>query len=52
MSSKIDRLPRRLLDIIENADAALRFIGELSSEQFAADDKTHYAVVRALEIVS
>ena len=52
MSSNIDRLPRHLLDIVENADAALRFIGELNSEQFMADDKTHYAVVRALEIVS
>jgi uncharacterized protein with HEPN domain len=46
MPSKIDRLPRRLLDIIENADAASRFIGELDSEQ------THYAVIRALEIIS
>jgi uncharacterized protein with HEPN domain len=52
MPSDADNLPRRLLDIIENADAALHFIGDLNSKQFAQDQKTHYAVVRALEIIS
>jgi hypothetical protein len=47
MPSEIERLPRHLLDIIENADAALRFIGSLNAEQFMADEKTHYAVVRS-----
>ena len=52
MPSSVDKVPRRLLDIIENADAALGFIGDLNSEEFARDQRTHYAVVRALEIIS
>lgn len=52
MSSNVNDLPRRLLDIIENTEAALRFVHDLDSRQFAQDQKTHYAVVRALEIIS
>jgi uncharacterized protein with HEPN domain len=52
MPSDVNSVPRRLLDIIENADAALHFISNLDAEQFAQDRKTHYAVVRALEIIS
>jgi len=52
MPSDRDNVPRRVLDIIENADAALTFIGTLDSERFAQDQKTHYAVLRALDIIS
>ena len=52
MPSDDKNIQRRLLDIVENADAALLFVGNLDADQFAQDQKTHYAVVRALEIVS
>jgi len=37
--------------IIEAIDAALAFVSGLELEQFRQDRKTHFAVVRALEIV-
>ena len=52
MPSKVDKVPRRLLDIVENVDAALNFVEGLDYELFAKDDKTQYAVLRALEIIS
>ena len=52
MPSKIDKVPRRLLDIVENVDAALKFVADLNYEQFAMDNKSQYAVIRALEIIS
>ncbi|MEH3061895.1 HepT-like ribonuclease domain-containing protein [Methylobacterium sp. NPDC080182] len=39
-------------DIIDNADAAQRFVAGMSFEAFVADLRTNYAVVRCLEIVS
>jgi uncharacterized protein with HEPN domain len=52
MPSESDRLVRRLLDIIENIDAAKRFVAGYTFDRFVGDDRTNYAVVRALEIVS
>jgi uncharacterized protein with HEPN domain len=40
-----------LQDIIEAARKACGFVEHLTREQFAVDDKTQFAVVRALEIV-
>jgi uncharacterized protein with HEPN domain len=39
-------------DIVANARRAKDFIGASTFEAFVADDRTHYAVVRCLEIVS
>jgi len=38
-------------DIVENMDAAVRFVGEMTYDAFVADRRTAYAVVRCLEIV-
>jgi uncharacterized protein with HEPN domain len=38
-------------DIIGAMDKAADFVGNMSYEEFARDDKTIFAVVRALEIV-
>ena len=43
---------QRLRDIVDNIDAIEVFTAGMELEAFAADRKTVYAVVRALEIVS
>jgi uncharacterized protein with HEPN domain len=43
---------QRLCDIVENIDAIIAFTSGMDLYAFAADRKTLYAVVRALEIVS
>jgi uncharacterized protein with HEPN domain len=40
-----------LEDIRQAAEKAVAFLGEMSVETFAGDEKTAYAVVRALEIL-
>jgi uncharacterized protein with HEPN domain len=40
-----------LSDIVENMDAAERFIGSMTYDDFLEDDKTSYAVVRCWEII-
>ncbi len=40
-----------LSDILTNMDEAQRFIGTMSFDEFTADRKTSYAVVRCLEII-
>lgn len=40
-----------LQDILDALGKARDFIGTISFDQFAADDKTVFAVIRALEIV-
>ncbi len=50
MSSKNPR--QRLRDIVDNVDAIRAFMAGMDRDDFAADQKTIYAVVRALEIVS
>ena len=40
-----------LKDILSNIEATERFIADISFEEFIADEKTHYAVVRCLEII-
>jgi uncharacterized protein with HEPN domain len=47
-----DRAQQRLLDIKDNIGHAREFIGTMTFEEFAADLKTFYATVRALEIIS
>ncbi|MEL6062511.1 MULTISPECIES: HepT-like ribonuclease domain-containing protein [unclassified Methylobacterium] len=39
-------------DIIANAERAARFVAGFTLETFGADERTHFAVVRCLEIVS
>jgi uncharacterized protein with HEPN domain len=43
---------QRLCDIIDNIDAIKAFTEQMDFEGFAANRKTMYAVVRALEIIS
>jgi uncharacterized protein with HEPN domain len=43
---------QRLCDIVENIDAIEAFTDRMDFDAFAADRKTVYAVVRALEIIS
>lgn len=38
-------------DMLLNAEKAIEFVGNMEYEQFSEDDKTTYAVVRALEII-
>jgi len=40
-----------LSDILDAMGKAQQFVGNLSYEEFSEDDKTVFAVVRALEIV-
>ncbi len=40
-----------LLDMISNAQKALSFVEHMTFAEFEADEKTVYAVVRALEII-
>ena len=40
-----------LRDILENAEKATRFIEGMSGDDFLQDEKTVFAVIRALEIV-
>jgi uncharacterized protein with HEPN domain len=52
MPSENSRAAQRLLDIIENIDKARAFISGMSKDDFLSDDKTAYATLRALEIIS
>jgi len=49
------RSPRETLDylrdILEMMDKVKRFIGDMSFNEFASDDKTSFAVFRALEVI-
>jgi uncharacterized protein with HEPN domain len=38
-------------DMLENAEKATRFIEEMDYEAFTKDEKTTYAVIRAIEII-
>lgn len=40
-----------LQDMLDNAEKALDFVGSMELDQFFQDEKTSYAVVRALEII-
>ena len=40
-----------LRDILEAIDKAVAFTRGMSAEQFCADDKTVFAVIRALEVI-
>ena len=42
----------RLQDILDNIRLARRFVADLTFEDFQADERTSYAVVRCLEIIS
>jgi len=43
---------QRLRDIVHNVDSIWEFTGSMDGDDFAADRKTLYAVIRALEIIS
>ena len=46
------RSPSKLLqDMIGYARSGVKFVGDMSSEEFEADQKTYLAVTRAVEIV-
>jgi uncharacterized protein with HEPN domain len=51
-STPSERHAAALQDIAENISLARSFVGELSSDQFKADRRTVYAVIRCLEIIS
>lgn len=51
-SQHSDRDRDACVDILDDALAARGFIAGLSFEAFAADQRTHYAVVRCIEIIS
>jgi len=38
-------------DMLESAEKAIAFVGKMSYEEFSEDDKTTYAVIRAIEII-
>ena len=38
-------------DMLENAEKALRFVKGMSFEEFAEDERTIYAVIRAIEVI-
>jgi uncharacterized protein with HEPN domain len=40
-----------LQDILENAAKALEFVQDMSEDEFLKDDKTVFAVIRALEVM-
>jgi uncharacterized protein with HEPN domain len=40
-----------LMDMLDNAEKALDFVGGMEFDHFFEDEKTSYAVVRALEII-
>ena len=40
-----------LQDIVENAEKAIQFIAGMDSDEFLNDDKTVFAVIRALEVI-
>lgn len=40
-----------LRDMLENAMKAIEFVSEISFDDFKRDEKTIYAVVRALEVI-
>jgi uncharacterized protein with HEPN domain len=37
--------------MLESAEKAIEFVGDKDFEQFSEDEKTIYAVVRAIEII-
>ena len=39
-------------DMLESANKAIEFVTGMGYAEFSSDEKTHYAVVRAIEIVS
>jgi len=38
-------------DMLDSTEKAIKFVGGMKYEQFIADDKTVFAVIRALEII-
>ena len=43
---------QRIRDIVDNVDAIASFVAGMDCDEFARDQKTIYAVVRGLEIIS
>jgi len=38
-------------DMLDSAEKAIAFVGNMNYQEFSEDDKTSYAVVRAIEII-
>jgi len=38
-------------DMLENAEKAMRFVQGMSFDEFANDERTIYAVIRAIEVI-
>jgi uncharacterized protein with HEPN domain len=51
MSDPSPRYVAFLEDILDAAERAIQFTRDWSYSQFKADDRSHYATVRALEII-
>lgn len=51
MSERPADLSTALEDILEAAGKAREFVGSMTKEEFFADEKTRYAVVRAVEVI-
>lgn len=51
MTDPASRYVAYLEDILDAAERAIQFTTGWSYAQFAADDRSHYATVRALEII-
>ena len=40
-----------LLDMLENAEKAIQFVQGMDLEEFTEDERTTYAVIRAMEVI-
>jgi len=38
-------------DILENIERVEKFVGNMGYEEFSKDEKTHFAVIRCIEII-
>ncbi len=52
MPSEAERVGGRLQDILENIDLAVDFIGSVRKDDLPKDQRSVYAAIRCLEIIS
>ncbi len=46
-----EKVQNRLIDMRNYALDAIEFLGDMSEEEFLADKRTYYAIIRSLEVV-
>jgi len=46
-----EKVQNRLIDMRNYAQDAIELLGDLSEDEFLADKRTRYAVIRALEVI-